>query len=445
MSRRRTIGAGGLLALLAAGSFALLRTPEPDAGAPDSERMRRALATLDTSRDASRAPLSGADERSAVSGVDGSRPATATPDSSGTARVVVDEEKGEVVILHGPVDLPATGMPDPGMSPVHDAHGPHAAVFPTVSTVEIPVEGHFYGFYADVTDTEGRTLPDSLLHHVNVIDPDRRELFAPISQRVAAAGRETGYKGVPPLLFGSPLRKGQRLVIHTMLHNGTAEPYEDVVVRFHFRFRPEEAAGPLVSAYPFWVDVRFPAGDKTFDLPPGPSSRSYEATPAVEGRLLALSGHTHDHATSLRFENVTTGEVLWETSPVLDDDGRVEAIPSGRLYLRGGEVVTPEHTYRLTVEYDNPTGRTIPDGGMGSIGGIVVPVGGEAWPAVDTTSELYRLDRLHYLRELHGTLEELRAAEAVNAVDSGDAADAAAAADADAARDAGASGAAAGE
>lgn len=425
MSRRRTIGVGVLLALLAAGSLALLRTLEPDAGATDSERMRRALATLD-------AP----------------RPEASTPDSSGPARVVVDEEKGEVVILHGPVDLPATGMPDPGMSPVHDAHGPHTAVFPTVSTVEIPVEGHFYGFYADVTDTEGRTLPDSLLHHVNVIDPDRRELFAPISQRVAAAGRETGYKGVPPLLFGSPFRKGQRLVIHTMLHNGTAESYEDVVVRFRFRFRPEEAAGPLVSAYPFWVDVRFPAGDKTFDLPPGPSSRSYEATPAVEGRLLALSGHTHDHATSLRFENVTTGEVLWETSPVLDDEGRVEAIPSGRLYLRGGELVTPEHTYRLTVEYDNPTGRTIADGGMGSIGGIVVPVDGEAWPAVDTTSELYRLDRLHYLRELHGTLEDLRAADAADAAEAGDSVDVpdtAASADAGAARDAGTSGAAVGE
>lgn len=376
---RRWIGVGVVLGLLTVAGFMILGLPAIAFEAPASERVREATSALDTAR---------------------------------PARVVVDEENGEVVILHGPVDLPATGLPDPGMAPVHEAHGSDAAVFPEVSTVEIPADGYFYGFYADVTDQDGRTLPSSLLHHVNVIDPDRRELFAPISQRVAAAGRETGYKGVPPLLFGSPLRKGQRLVIHTMLHNGTPESYEGAVLRIHLRFRPEEAAGPLVAAYPFWVDVRLPAGDKTFDLPPGRSSRSYEATPAVAGRLLALSGHMHDYATGLRFEDATTGEVLWEAAPVLDDVGRVERIPTGHLFLHGGEVVTPEHTYRLTVEYDNPTGRTIPDGGMGSIGGIVVPMDGERWPAVDTTSELYRLDRRHYLRELYGTLEELRSAEA---------------------------------
>lgn len=377
-SARVWIGAGVVIGLLAVTGFATLRVPSPDPDAPASEEIREATLALDSAR---------------------------------PARVVVDEEKGEVVILHGPVNLPATGMSDPGMASAHGAHASHAAVFPTVTAVEIPVDGYFHGFYADLTDRQGRPLDSRLLHHVNVIDPDRRELFAPISMRVAAAGRETGHKSVPPLLFGSPLRQGQRLVIHTMLHNGTTESYEDVVLRFHFRFRPEEAAGPLVAGYPFWVDVRLPAGDKTFDLPPGRSTQSYEAKPAVAVRLLALSGHMHEHATGLRFENATTGEVVWEAAPVLDGEGKLKRVPTGRPYLHGGEVLSPEHTYRLSVEYDNPTGRTIPDGGMGSIGGVVVPLEGEAWPAVDTTTELYRLDRKHYFRELQGTLEELRAAE----------------------------------
>lgn len=384
-ARRRTwvwTGVGLLLGLLAVAGFVIIHSPSAVVGAPASELVRRAASALDTPP---------------------------------PARVVVNGEEGEVVILHGPVNLPATGMADPGMAPAHEAHASHAAVFPTVSTVEIPVDGYFYGFYADLMDQEGRPLPSGLLHHVNVIDPDRRELFAPISLRVAAAGRETGYKGVPPLLFGSPLREGQRLVIHTMLHNGTGESYENVVLRFHFRFRPEEAAGPLMTGYPFWMDVRFPAGDKTFDLPPGRSSQSYEGAPAVAVRLLALSGHMHEHATGLRLEDATTGEVVWGAEPVLDEEGNLVRVPTGRPYMHGGAVLTPEHTYRLTVEYDNPTGRTIPDGGMGSIGGIVVPLDGEAWPAADTTSELYTLDRLHYLRELHGTLEELRAAQALRA------------------------------
>ena len=116
--------------------------------------------------------------------------------------------------------------------------------------------------------------------------------------------------------------------------------------------------------------------------------------------------------TGIRFENVTTGKVLWEAEPELDEEGKLAGVPIGKQFLHLGDPLSPEDTYRLTVEYDNPTGETIPDGGMGSIGGIFLPSKGVEWPRVDPEGELYQLDLRHYYRELLGKLDDLRAAAA---------------------------------
>jgi hypothetical protein len=87
-------------------------------------------------------------------------------------------------------------------------------------------------------------------------------------------------------------------------------------------------------------------------------------------------------------------------------DGLVRAAPGvelsdvtagrvlGRLYRwsRLGIRIESPHRYRVTVTYDNPTGRTIPDGGMGAVAGLFVPDGGATWPGVDTTDASYRQD-----------------------------------------------------
>jgi len=331
--------------------------------------------------------------------------AAETLTSSSTAVAVYDSVRSELVVLHGPVDLPGSAG-----AHGHGAHGTNEAAFPDVAEITVPLDGYVSAFYVDLVDGQGNALPSDLLHHVNLIDPDQRELFAPISMRFIAAGRETGVKQVPPRLFGLPVRQGQRLAVHTMLHNPTALDYRSVVLHVHLRVSPRASGSPVWPVYPFWVDVQLPAGDKTFDLPPGRSSRSYEAQPAVEGRVLALSGHAHDYATALRFENATTGEVLWEAVPEVDVDGAIIGVPTGRPFLHLGEPLHTGQTYRLTVDYDNPTGDTIPDGGMGSIGGIFLPDGSAMWPRIDPTNELYHLDLRHYFRELQGKLEQIRAA-----------------------------------
>jgi hypothetical protein len=89
---------------------------------------------------------------------------------------------------------------------------------------------------------------------------------------------------------------------------------------------------------------------------------------------------------------VTAGEVIWEATPTLDKDGNVVGMPRKRFFWELGVPVRPDHVYRLTAVYDNPTGRTIPNGAMGALGGVFLPERAEQWPAVTPGDPQYQLD-----------------------------------------------------
>ena len=72
-----------------------------------------------------------------------------------------------------------------------------------------------------------------------------------------------------------------------------------------------------------------------------------------------------------------------------------------------GVGVKPSHVYRLTAVYDNPTGASVIDGGMGALGGVFLPRDSAGWPAVDRENPDYVLDwrityRLDTSRDVHG-------------------------------------------
>ena len=52
-----------------------------------------------------------------------------------------------------------------------------------------------------------------------------------------------------------------------------------------------------------------------------------------------------------------------------------------------GPALRSDRTYRVTAVYDNPTGDTIPNGGMGTIGGAIVV--DDPWPEVDRLAAEY--------------------------------------------------------
>lgn len=316
-------------------------------------------------------------------------PTAHAPEVAG-ARIFRNLEAGELVIDLAPVDLPARA-----------SHETMAMALAPVALLEIPESGSIFGFRVVVVDSAGRELPAELVHHFNLIDPDHRELFLPISRRILAAGHETGTIQLPRLLFGLPLKRGDHVVASAMLANETATAYPRARIRLIMNFTPAGRPWPLFQASPWQMDVAFPVGDKSFALPPGRSSRSYEGHPDVPGTIIGLGGHVHDYSSQIEFIDATTGEAIYRVAPVEDRAGHVESVPVRRLYgwTRIGVHIVPTHTYRVTVYYDNPTGQPIPDGGMGVVGGLFVPDRGVEWPVADPRDALYHQDYEHYMRE----------------------------------------------
>src|SRR5437762_14101749 len=203
------------------------------------------------------------------------------PDASG-ARIFMDGRAGTLVLDLAPIDLRRDGR-----------------------LREIPENGFIYGFRVQVVDSAGHALPDELIHHFNLIDPDHRELFLPISRRLLAAGHETGTIRLPRLLFGLPLKRGEHVVASGMVENLTPTGFRQARVRLVMSFTPAKRPWPLFSASPWQMDVAFPVGDKSFTLPPGRSSRAYEGSPVVPGKIVGLGGHMHDYGRVIEFADVT--------------------------------------------------------------------------------------------------------------------------------------------
>jgi len=305
------------------------------------------------------------------------------------AKVTVDEKAKEIMI-----DLP--GIP----LEAHTGHHGGGGGFPPVVRFVVPIDASLYGFRVEILDKAGNRLPDGLLHHLNLIDPDNRELFLPISRRVMASGKETGEQRLPWMLFGLPVKKGALMVASAMLHNPTDVDYEEAVTRLVLNYVPATRPWPFWEGAPFQLDVGFPVGDKSFTLPPGVSTRAYEASPAIAGKIAAVGGHVHEMATKIELIDVTENKVIWSAVPTLDAGDNVVGVPIGKLYRFGslGYPVRPDRTYRVTVEYNNTTGAPVEAGGMGVIGGLFVPAGDQTWPAAVKSDPLYVSDARHYLR-----------------------------------------------
>jgi hypothetical protein len=283
----------------------------------------------------------------------------------------------EYTIELGPLSLPA-----------HSGHD--MAHQPVPLTLALPVDGWLRGLAFEVVDERGERLPREILHHLNLIAPERRELFSQIMLRIGAAGPETRPYSLPAFL-GYRVHRGDSLLVTAMVHNPTPRDYQGVRIRVRLALSPATSWLAPFAIQPLYLDVMPPAGAHSFDLPPGRSVKSWEGQPAVAARLLAAGGHLHQYGTALRFEDISTGRVIWETRPKVDAKGEVLGMPL-RYFLPFGVRLVPDHVYRLTAEYDNPTGKVLMDGGMGALGGIVMPASGDAWPRVARGDSVYRHD-----------------------------------------------------
>jgi hypothetical protein len=248
-----------------------------------------------------------------------------------------------------------------------------------------------HGFTIELNDHAGKPVPLSVLHHVKVMSRNRRELFNPIMLRVVGAGSETRAAQIPRA-FGYPMRQGDSLLVTAILHNPTTQAYRGVRVKVALRYSPLNGPPDPLEVFPFFTHVTPPDSTSSYDLPPGRSERSRLIHPAIAGRIIGMGGHMHEYGVQLRFEDVTANKVIWEVEPKRDSSGAVVEVPSRLLLWRAGVRIRPDHVYRVTGVYFNPTGDTIRNGGMATVGGAFMPATRASWPTVEHSDPLFSFD-----------------------------------------------------
>ncbi|HET7601364.1 MAG TPA: hypothetical protein VFK09_13790, partial [Gemmatimonadales bacterium] len=299
------------------------------------------------------------------------------PEPPPPLKVIVDSAKHEVTVVSGPWKLP-------NMPPMEDHGMMDMAANSPVQRFEWPIEGWFRGFRYELVDQNGKVLDRRVLHHMIMVNFDRRQLLYPAVERLAGAGSETA-DAVVPKTIGVPLTPGTHLGMYIMWHNETGKDLDAVYLRYSMIWAPKNQNPQPVNSLPIYMDVNLTVGgSNTFDVPPGRFSKSYEFTLPVGGRLLGVGGHLHDYGVDVKLIDAESGKELTRVVAKRDSAGRVLGV-SRKLFGVTGEGLKLKagHRYRVVGEYDNPTGKTIPQGAMAHMVGLFVPDDMSKWPAVD--------------------------------------------------------------
>ncbi|MFN8651052.1 MAG: hypothetical protein U0133_04015 [Gemmatimonadales bacterium] len=300
-------------------------------------------------------------------------------------QVAVDSGRHTVVITAGPFDLPdmsAHAEEDHSMS--HDT---------PVQKFAWPVEGWFRGFKIEVLGGDGAQLPPKLMHHMIMINYDRRQLIYPAAERLWGAGAETGAAQLPRTI-GVPLAPGSNLGLYIAWHNTLGRNLSGVKLRMTMEWMPRNQNPRPVDVLPLYMDVNLTVGGANeFDVPPGRSEKAYTFSVPVEGRLLGVSGHMHQYGKEVRLEEVGSGKVLARVKSVQRADGSVRKMERHLFGVSGeGLKLSTGKQYRVVAVYDNPTGETLVKGAMGSMVGIYAPAEMGRWPKVEPSDTTFQRD-----------------------------------------------------
>jgi hypothetical protein len=200
--------------------------------------------------------------------------------------VAIDSSHHELTITSGPFNLPnmppmeGHAMMDLGMS--HDT---------PLQTFEWPVDGWFRGFRVDVIDAQGRAVPKHVMHHLIMVNYSRRQLLYSAAERLMGAGTETDGEISVPKTIGVPMKPGMKLGMYVAWHNDTGKDLQGVFLKLTMLWTPKNQNPQPVNALPIYMDVNLTVGGtNTFDVPPGHSSKAYDFTLPVSGRLLGVGG-----------------------------------------------------------------------------------------------------------------------------------------------------------
>jgi len=300
----------------------------------------------------------------------------------------VDSSDHEVIVTAGSFDLP--NMPPMEMHGMMD----HGASHDTpVQTFQWPVDGWFRGYKLEVIDKDGNLLPRRIMHHLIVVNYDRRQLLYQAAERLFGTGTDSEDASVPATI-GVPMRSGMTIGFYVAWHNDTGKDLEGVRLRMTMQYLPKNQNPRPLDVLPLYMDVNLTVGGtNTFDVPPGKSTKSYEFSVPLSGRIIGYGGHLHDYGTMVRLEDAANGKELAKVTASRDEKGNILKVSRSLPGIKGAGIkLKANHPYRVIAYYDNPTGALIKNGAMGHIAGLFAPDDMSKWPAIDLSNPTFQRD-----------------------------------------------------
>jgi hypothetical protein len=308
------------------------------------------------------------------------------PADSAKLEMVVDSSAKTIVLTVGPFDLPDRTGEDTHM---HSGAGHDTPVY----HFDWPIEGWLRGFELQAFDGDGNVLPQRIVHHMIMVNFDRRQLIYRAAERILGSGTETaGYE--LPKSIGVPVRPGSDLGMYIAWHNTTGARIEEAYFQLTLSWIPKNQVPQPVSGLPVYFDVNLTiGGTNTYDIPAGRSEKSYEFTLPVSGRLLGVGGHMHDYGVEVRLEDAESDKVITTVKAEVDTNGWVVDLERHLFGVSGrGKKLKANHPYRVVAVYDNPTGSTLELGAMAHMVGLYAPDDIDKWPAIDLEDPVYQKD-----------------------------------------------------
>lgn len=312
--------------------------------------------------------------------------------------VRANPDRHEVTLTLGPMHLAGSA---PGEAPPAMHHGGHG--FPLVR-FDWPVSGWIRGFRIRIAGAGGRPLSRRLLHHLNLLHLERRQLVEPVYERTIAVGQETE-DVLLPASIGVRIEAGAEMALLSAFANETADDLHDVRLDFVITYSPANTVPRPRDVRPVAIDLGFRPGETdAFDVGPGRTVRKRDFVLATGGRLLGIGGHLHDYAESIALVDLTSGKTMFELKTRADSSGKVSGVERKLFGVRGdGLKLRAGRPYRVVAVYSNPLGRTLVEGGMAVLAGIFAPDRPSDWPVLDRSDKVFvadlaGLDRMGWVR-----------------------------------------------
>jgi hypothetical protein len=296
------------------------------------------------------------------------------PDECTTVKIAVDSVKHTVVITAGPFEI--AKMMDMSGDMMH--HHTESAMM----RYQWPVDGDLSGLNVELYKADGSPVSIETVHHLVMYNFDRRQLIHESIERLFAWGQDTQQVDLPSGV-GVPLPLGEHLGFLVAWHNDTGKDIHGAFVRITMPWTPPKRVKTVV--FPWYLDVSNVNGsDNSYDVPAGRSTKTFDFTLPVSGRMIAAGGHMHPYGTNVKLVDGKSGKVLIKLNTTKSKNGTERSVE--RFIFGFHEDALPleaHYPYRLVASYDNTSGAAIKKGGMSQLNGLFQPSDSLLWPKLD--------------------------------------------------------------